>query len=342
MNRESVRSWLANGLALGIGCLVALLLCEVGSRYVLPIGTGVMRVTAEGDRLRNWLPSGRTYRQISSEFDVETTITAVGHRAPAVTGNPDVVFLGDSFTFGWGIEDDETFAALYCAEARRRCANLGAPGTGTVDQVARLARYLEEQSWRPTEVKLFVFAMTASFSAGNDLLDNFQSARRATGEESFSSTGVATKIASNDVAPGALERLMGQRRFLLQHSNLLRLAKFYWGPALRSTLVPGLDRIRLDESLRITHRAFAELDRLSGDYGFRYTIHLIHPVQDIIRATHEDTLRQLEAIAPVPIRSTARLFTPDPKEYYYAFDGHINAAGSRRIADSLIESTQPI
>ena len=80
--------------------------------------------------------------------------------------------------------------------------------------------------------------------------------------------------------------------------------------------------------------------------GFNAIVPLLpvvnYPVQDIIRATHGDTLRHLEAIASVPIRSTARLFTPDPEQYYYAFDGHINAAGSRRIADLLIESAQPI
>lgn len=336
--RALASAWLANALALGFGCVAALLLCEVISRWILPVGVGVERVTSRGDLLRSWLPSDRTYRQVSTEFDVETTITAAGHRAPGVEGSPEVIFLGDSFTFGWGIGDDETFAALYCAEVGQRCANLGAPGTGTVDQVARLARYLEEKSWRPLEVKLFVFAMTASFSAGNDLFDNFQTVRRSSAEDS----SIAEGVAERDPGPNLLERLMSQRRLLLSHSNLVRLAKFYWGPALRSTFVPELDRTRLDESLQITRRAFAKLERLSQDYAFHYSIYLIHPVQDIIRATHSDTHRQLQAIAPVPIHTTAQLFASDPKRYYYAFDGHINAAGSRRIADLLIEATQPI
>ena len=335
-----MHGWLSNALALGMGCLVALLLCEVGSRYVFPVGTGVERRTTDGERLRGWLPAGRTYRQVSSEFDTKTTITPAGYRAPAVDGNPDVVFLGDSFTFGWGIEDDETFAALYCTEVHRRCANLGAPGTGTVDQVARLSRYLEEQSWRPTEVKLFIFAISASFSAGNDLFDNYQSARRTKAIDEKSTA--PTNIAKPEISPGVLERLMGQRRLFLRYSNLLRVAKFYWGPALRSTLVPELDKIRLEESLQITNRALADLDRLSDEYGFHLAIYLIHPVQDIIRGTHGDTLRHLEAIAPVPVHPTAQLFASNPKQYYYAFDGHINAAGSRRIADLLIESVQPI
>jgi len=332
--------WLSNVLALCIGCFIALLLCEFGSRFVLPLGTGVVRRAADGERLRGWLQAGRTYRQISSEFDARTTITAAGYRAPAALGNPDVVFVGDSFTFGWGIDDDETFAALSCATLHLRCANLGAPGTGTVDQVARLARYLKDQSWRPAEVKLFVFAMSATFSAGNDLFDNYLSARRdgATGEGTAPDASRAKPV----VAPGLMERLLGQRRFVLRHSNLVRLAKYYWGPALRATLVPELDRIRLDESLRITHGALAELDRLSAEYGFHLSIYLIHPVQDIIRRTAGDTLRLLEAIAPVPVRPTAQLFASDPKRYYYAFDGHINPAGSHRIAELLIGSAQPI
>ena len=128
----------------------------------------------------------------------------------------------------------------------------------------------------------------------------------------------------------------------MRHSNLIRLAKFYWGPALRSTFVPELDRIRLDESLQITHRALAELDRLRTDYGFKISVYLIHPVQDVVRETHGDTLRRLEEVCPVPVHPTAHLFASNPTRYYYAFDGHINEAGSRSIADMLIESEQQI
>ena len=64
--------------------------------------------------------------------------------------------------------------------------------------------------------------------------------------------------------------------------------------------------------------------------------------KDIIRGTHGDTVRHLETIASVPIHPTAQLFASDPELYYYAFDGHINAAGSRKIADLLIESAHTI
>lgn len=108
--------------------VVALLFAELLTRIVYPISAGQRLVSLTDEPVSTWLQPSATYRQVSTEYDALTTITADGYRAPQVVGNPDVVFLGNSMTFGWGLSDDETFISIYCRRMMLTCANLGAPG----------------------------------------------------------------------------------------------------------------------------------------------------------------------------------------------------------------------
>ena len=243
---------------------------------------------------------------------------------PAPRGQPEIVFLGDSFTFGTGLADEETFAWLYCEAAARSCANLAEPGSGTARQVERLREFLDGRGWRPREVKLFVFAMTASFSAGNDLQDNYLAGRARSAQPSPGAGG------------GWLERVLALRGWLERRSNLVRLAKYHWGPLLRSALVPALDDARRSEALERTREALGGLAQLGRSYGFALSLYLINPVQDVRRGTHRDTQDALSAVSPVALRPTAQVLQHDPARYYFPLDGHLNPRGARAIADLLL------
>ena len=41
-----------------------------------------------------------------------------------------------------------------------------------------------------------------------------------------------------------------------------------------------------------------------------------------------------------PVVPTAELFLDSPAQYYFAFDGHLNPKGSKRVADFLISGDQ--
>jgi hypothetical protein len=318
---------------------LALLLAEGVARIIHPINDGRDNVTLDGRRIGGWFKPGSVYRQVSNEYDALTTITEKGHRVPGSDGNPEVVFIGDSFTFGWGLTDDEAFATIYCRSRQRTCANLGAPGTGTTRQVERLTRFVNDWHWHPTEVKLFFFGMSTSFSAGNDFVDNYEYKRGPepqshTGAEATETT-LARSPASGRAPGGIVERVISWQQPILRHSNLMRLAKYYWGPLMKSLVIaePGQ---RMTEALQYTKAALQDLDDLSRRVGFEYNVYLLVPVQDIIRGSHQDTLATLQRVSPRPVISTAELFLESPKDFYYAFDGHLNAKGSRRIAEFLM------
>lgn len=69
------------------------------------------------------------------------TVTSQGYRGQrqVQASEHPVVFLGDSFTYGSGVRDDETFPALVERAVARPVANLGIPGFG-LDQVWGMLR----------------------------------------------------------------------------------------------------------------------------------------------------------------------------------------------------------
>jgi hypothetical protein len=331
--RGMLKEWLLRLVLLAGSLVFALLVAEVLLRVVAPINDGRANVALDGRPITGWFEPGSVYRQVSNEYDVLTTITDKGHRVPGASGNPDVVFLGDSFTYGWGLSDTESFASIYCATVVRECANLGAPGTGTLRQVRRLRHFLTAWHWRPREVKLFFFGMSSSFSAGNDFVDNYTYGRWMNGERAGE---VLANTAGQEPTLSLAARVIGWQSRLLEHSNLVRFAKFHWGPLLRSLLLADPGQERMAEALMYTEEGFAELDELSRDIGFEYSVYLIVPVQDIIRGTHGQTLATLNRVSRTPAVSTATLFVAAPQQFYYAYDGHLNAKGSRRIAELLV------
>ena len=307
-----LKEWTLRAVLMTCSLLFALVAAELMARVFFPLYDGRNNVTLDGKPITEWFTPGTVYRQISNEYDAKTTITDKGHRVPGASGSPEVIFLGDSFTYGYGLNDDETFASIYCAERERSCANLGAPGTGTSRQVQRLRRFLDEWNWRPKEVRLVFFGMSSSFSAGNDFVDNYNYGRWLRGQRAGQTGQVAVR--SDDPSPGMGAQLIGSQKFLLEHSTLVRRAKYHWGPVMKSLLLadPG---DRMAEALVYTEAGLKELDELSRSAGFDYSIYLVVPVHDVMRGTHTETLAALNRVAPKPAIPTAQLFVDSPQKY---------------------------
>ena len=330
MQRSGRREWLLRLILLGGSLLFALAIAEVAVRAFFPINDGRSNMKLDGQPITDWFEPGSVYRQISNEYDALTTITDKGHRVPGSEGNPEVIFLGDSFTYGYGLNDDETIAAIYCRTLGTACANLGLPGSGTERQLARLRQFVEAYHWKPREVKLFFFGMSGSFSAGNDFVDNYNYGRRA-------DALARGQRPQRDASPPSLAgRIISWQSALMEYSHLVRRAKFYWGPLLKSMIVNDPGEQRIAQALEFTARALNEFDEYSRQVGFEYKVYLLMPVQDLIRRTDGDTLAALSRVSPKPVISVAPALVDSPASYYYAFDGHLNPAGSRRVAEFVI------
>ncbi len=299
--------------------LISIVIAEFVTRLIHPMPVGLKMLTIDGQPISRGdiMAPGLTYRLVNSEYDVVVTITDQRYRVPLVKDNPNIIFVGDSFTFGVGLNDEETFVYQYCNALDISCANLGRPGTGTILQMKRLEKYLTNQNWRPKKVYLYIYAMTSFLSHGNDLSDNLR---------------YNNKLYNKNTT----QKILTLRNKLYQHSNLVRIMYNYFGTELR-TIFSAKSRVnRVNKALEITKQQLGKLDRLSSTFGFEFEIFLFHPMQDITRKTYKDTLKDLQRISPVTIHGTGHLFENDTRNYYYPADGHFNAYGAKKITEFLL------
>ncbi len=153
--------WSARLLAVALGLLVALGLAELGLRLT---GAGFHRprsaeyhfVSRPGERFWRLDPQrppehawdGDPYGVLPPGARLRYPIGAHGYRGdPPPPGRPRVLVVGDSFTFGEGVAEPDTFAArLGRAFAGRSpppaVVNAGVPGYGTQEEAALLPELL--------------------------------------------------------------------------------------------------------------------------------------------------------------------------------------------------------
>ena len=325
-----------------ISITVAFLIIEFGSRLIMPIAPGVRYVDADGNAAvlgatEAYRLERGTFRQIAAEFDAKVTITEEGYRVPSAKGNPQIIFVGDSFTFGQGLTDDETFAAIYCKAKNISCANLGQNGLGTATELDVLEHFLDQEKWRPKQVWIFMLAMSGALMSGNDLFDNLNYA-----PTKKVATTTASKEASAQTAPQHPTNpvsLQSVRRKILASSNFARIGYFFFAPMLRAKFSPEPDGKLFDQALRATEIQFNRFVALSDRYNFQPRLYVLHPMQDLIRGSAQQTLEVVRSIAPATLEvvSTFRAIPQPVSKYYYAYDGHFNAAGAKAFARHLLE-----
>jgi hypothetical protein len=124
-----------------LGFLVALAIAEVAVRYISPQEVGPVRFACNPELGYIPVPGQQGERRLPGVFTFRYSNNSLGWRGRREyreTKPTDyrVLFLGDSFTYGLGVNDDQTFAARVEQELRAgrlsvEVMNAGAPGKGT-------------------------------------------------------------------------------------------------------------------------------------------------------------------------------------------------------------------
>lgn len=288
-NRPSLRLG-----ALLLSTLLSLVILEIGLRVVTPgwldlrmrelnagepfeAGTDqAWPAIREDGAFRQFAP-GSTFMLRHEEYEHAATIDDLGGRVtPYRPDNHTLIpFLGDSFTFGLGVEDSETFLTLIAPALHGRGLNLGVPGSGLHDQLNIVEMRHEELGAPGTYV--FVLFM------GNDLTDIRKRHERAaalrTGLEVDDGQGLLWR-ANTYVVKHPLLKQLYVIQFLRQQALLwvLRDRTAYREPVF---LAMRTDSSYLEDSVVYLRAELARLAAMSRALDFGYVFILLPDVHQL-------------------------------------------------------------
>lgn len=250
------------------------------------------------------------------DFELEYRCDADGFRAaaPRADAERNVLFVGDSFTFGVGVEAGDTFVEHFAASAGRvQAHNLGMAGYG-VDQM--LCALREVGLARKPELVIAVFVL-------DDFTRSTTSYRYRNGwmrKPTFGLEGDALVELTEANCPSAMRRWFEQNLALAELGRrVARRAELEWGVGAR---------------LELNLRLLIEMRELCRARGIEFAaVHL----------PQRGAWKPLSAVgaelarAGVPFLDLGATPVDSPGRLYFRSDPHLNPEGHALVAARLAE-----
>lgn len=306
-------------------------------------------VVEENGHFRSFRP-GAHFTQSYIEWTTPVNIDGLGGRRVRTSngsGSP-IAWMGDSFTFGAGVSDEETFVSAVCSSVGAVCANFGLPGSCLPDQ-------MDIFELRRTELSQFTDVVFVIF-LGNDLDDMMSRAVHH----------VASDDAPNAHAPRALSRLNDLAQPLFRFSWAAQLTKSVaMGMINRashmnledpSVLAIKNDPVYVARMGEVLEANLAHMKALSAKLHFRPAFVLVPDRLQISRALRENRaayygLHPAQFDARIPNRIVASQLArhgfpyvdvtdalEGHSELYYVKDNHLRPAGHARVAAEVVRN----
>jgi hypothetical protein len=311
--------------------LVCVSFFEFGTRIIMPISPGAERISLEtGKRLNKWFTEPMTsYRLVFAEYDVETNIDKHGNRQTLNNniGSEDVyLFLGDSTTFGLGVQDKDTVPSIFCMHKNAFCINLGEPGSGLVIQHDKLKKFLENNKL-PDNTKLIhmILASTSSRHRGNDILDTINEANR-----------VLAKSQDRKKDNQKSLKLIEIARWLSVNSNAFRVIRTVFGNQIRQIAWKNSHNAFDLKELSIFVAQQAKIRKLLNAYKIEYYPVLLSTYSELANDKRGQTVHDLYSVDSL---NMIMGFTKniDYDLLFFPLDGHATAKGNAHIANNLVK-----
>lgn len=351
-----------NFLLLLASTLMALLLGELflwlffpvnPPRFIGETGQDSWSVRDAAGEVTGLIPNLRG-RFISSEFNVSIQLNNAGFRDQTFTENKTlsatrICILGDSFTFGYGVEAEETYGAQLEKKLRGRgyeieVDNLGVPATATGFQYGLFQNLPSPQ---PDIVILGLLATYAD-KTGNDLIGNLEFAESraqalaaGNGESSAAQTQETSSFSKT-----FFYQVRSARRWLLQHSHLQRRLELLIGqqfPRWLGNWQAEATRNRIEKGWALTQEwllKFQALTKLQNCalvlLRIPFSNFLTEEEARMDRLMKEFTARHdfllVDGLQPALKKSQL-----PPRELYFAIDGHWRPIAHQLCAEVLAD-----
>ncbi len=156
MERRLVCRWLLNVGVSVLSLLLVIMLFELVLSFIIP------------PSFVHWIPhdelvtdhiSGKQVKHMTSEFDLNYIINSEGNRGTLAgdSASEQIVLVGDSFTFGYGVQEEDSFGYLLEGMSELPVINLGQAGTEPEQIYKRFMLKLENLSLKPVVVVYTVY-----------------------------------------------------------------------------------------------------------------------------------------------------------------------------------------
>jgi len=271
-------------------------------------------------------------RKNTGDYDVPVRFGPRGFRDPrdvAAAGEDELLLVGDSLAFGWGVQEDQRFSNLLEQRLGRRVFNVAIPGYG-LDGYGQLLRHAAGLGARSRRLVLSLHA-----------------------ETDLSACEPTTAPAEAASAGEQEARLSGLKAELSARSALYALATtvVHQTPALRALavraglLVPNLDGV-VPASAAACSPAQVAARVAALVTGYDTTVLLV-PSRGLwlpkLAAAEDRTHRALSLALqaqglPVVDPRAAFEASGEPLAHHFANDGHWNARGHRVAAELLADA----
>jgi lysophospholipase L1-like esterase len=336
------------GLA-AVAVCVALGVCELGARLIFPPPPIASREPQIGYLYDPEIRYVMAPSQKGWIDDGPTTINSLGFRGsevavPKPPGRFRVVFIGDSLTLGWGVADNETFAARLERLLHERfgnrdldVVNLGVGGYDTRQEVTVLARNVSRLE--PDLVLVGFYSNDVP-----EALDDERSS--APGGMIPANPGNGQLLHMNPTPTGWWDRLLRKSRVVYVAGRAFNRWRGAgeWGTArlaMEIDLLEGNDSAKLDTAWNKVGLQFARLRSLADAQKFAVGVVVLPPKEQVMgRYSHpkyQSRVRDIVAPLGFQVIDPLPLMTENGKpDLFIPYDrNHPSAEGHGLIARAI-------
>ena len=357
--KSRLTRWLGSLGVFATSLAISVLLIELALRLFMPQAfTEATPGLFQPDPPRRYrlTPGHRGRVSNLAGFDTSVSINSAGLRGPEIgPKTPDtfrILVTGDSYTFGWGVEQDETFVArladvLGSSYPHLEVMNAGVPGFGVQDEVDWLQEH--GSALAPDLMILAIFA-------GNDLTDATEARRNEKISFEVPTAGPAKGFWLWLYRNSHLVRLADMAGF----RKLLGLPDAWLIEYLRDVFRCYTDEPAplAEEGKKASRKALEELKALSAERGVPVAAMIIPAPWQVDSESWKMTVAFLgmesEGLDPeapirffrtsleeigIPVLDLAPTFRTklqaDGVPLYFSFDGHWNVDGHLVASEAL-------
>ena len=321
-----------------VSLIVGLFLCELAVRMFVTVRNVGPSFTVYDPVYGKRLKRSFTCKRIAPDFTMRFTTNSLGFRGPEPSAFPHraILFIGDSFTMGYGVNDGEEYPALVggilterFGEGRPPIVNAAVGATGN----GRWIKFLQ------AEAPKFDLVSVVIQVCGNDFEENVSEGLFWLSDDGgLSGSGLPPPPGLKRQVQPLVEALPG-----LAYSRLVSLfrearSRIPSGPGVDAdrhdrTQPNGGDRSNEERTLddQLTYRLLEKIIRICQEAEWPALVVLVE-VAEHRSVRLDDILRQYDVPNIAIPRKTER---PD---LYHRMDGHWNAKGHAVVAELVATS----